>query len=555
MTRVDEGFGRRGFLVGTALSALGSAAIVGCTSDSAAAKSTDSLIVIKPETRRYADLVRGNNQRWVAKPESVVIPRDTQQVVQAVDDAVATGKRLSVRSGGHCYEDFVYNAETQVVLDMSSMSGVGYDHERGAFFVEPGATVLNVVDTLYRNWGVTIPAGMCYSVGMGGHISGGGWGLLCRQYGLTIDHLHAVEVVTVDAREKVRAVVATNAPDDPNRDLWWAHTGGGGGSFGVVTKYWFRTPGADPGTPETALPRPPAEVYLHVLALPWALMSQDDFTLFVRNFGKWHEANSTFGGQYDSLMSFMALGHKSNGQMSLMTQIDAAVPGATDLLKRYLNEVTGQLGPVAHPMSQPMGEFDAMPAQFTAQKMPWLQATRLLGVTNTTLANPALRADFKSAYMRKGLPDDQISALFRHLTRSDFANPNALVVVSSYGGKVNTVPAAETATSHRNSIMKILYQTYWSDASQDSSNIAWLREMYQDVYSDTGGVPVANEITDGCYINYADIDLSNPKYNSSSSSWTDLYFGANYPRLQTVKARWDPLNIFRHGQSVRVSKS
>ncbi|HET9257222.1 MAG TPA: hypothetical protein VFO16_18765 [Pseudonocardiaceae bacterium] len=73
---------------------------------------------------------------------------------------------------------------------------------------------------------------------VGGHVSGGGWGMLCRQYGLIIDHLYAVEVVVVDATGKARTVVATRERNDPNRDLWWARTGGGGNSFGVVTRYW-----------------------------------------------------------------------------------------------------------------------------------------------------------------------------------------------------------------------------------------------------------------------------------------------------------------------------
>lgn len=120
---------------------------------------------------------------------------------------------------------------------------------------------------------------------------------------------------------------------------------------------------------------------------------------------------------------------------------------------------------------------------------------------------------------------------------------------------MNTIESADTATPHRDSIIKLLYQAYWSDPGQDTANIKWLRDMYQDVYAATGGVPVSNEVTDGCYINYADIDLNSPEFNRSSSPWWELYFGANYPRLQQAKARWDPLNIFRHGQSVRLPGS
>ena len=60
------------------------------------------------------------------------------------------------------------------------------------------------------------------------------------------------------------------------------------------------------------------------------------------------------------------------------------------------------------------------------------------------------------------------------------------------------------------------------------------------MYADIGGVSVPNELTDGCFINYPDIDLSDPRFNKSSVSWQTLYYKDNYPRLQQVKARWTP---------------
>ncbi len=87
---------------------------------------------------------------------------------------------------------------------------------------------------------------------MGGHVVGGAFGFLCRQLGLAADYLYAVEAVTVEERGQASSVVATRETSDPHRDLWWAHTGGGGGNFGVVTRYWFRSPDAsteDPAAP------------------------------------------------------------------------------------------------------------------------------------------------------------------------------------------------------------------------------------------------------------------------------------------------------------------
>ena len=559
----QEGLGRRSFL--TAGAAMPVIATSASLSPANAAPPEVSVPVmtsatdlrtttVTPETDRYSDFIRGNNQRWVATPEAVILPTTTRQVVAAVQRAVDEDKRLTVRSGGHCYEDFVYSSDTEIVIDLSEMHDVGFDRSKDAFYVEPGATVLNVVSTLYRRWGVTVPVGMCYSVGMGGHITGGGWGLLCRLYGLSVDHLDAIEVVVVGRDGRARAVRATRDPGDPHHDLWWAHTGGGGGSFGIVTKFWFRTAGAR-GEAEKLLPRPPAEVYVHVLAWPWADMTKTKFSRLLHNYGTWHAQNSRPDGEYDGLMSFLALGHRSNGQLSLLTQLDATQPNSLDRLHRFISTINDGVEVEPRPMTQSLGEFGPMAEHFTAQRMPWLQATILLGVTNPTLANPALRGDSKSAYMRADFPENHIAALYKHLTREDFTNPNALVVASSYGGQVNAVESSATATSHRDSIFKVLYQSHWATEAEDEANIAWLRDIYSDVYQATGGVPIPNTVTSGCLVNYADIDLNDKNFNTSGIAWSELYFGENYERLQTVKGKWDPKNLFWHGQSIRPPRS
>jgi FAD/FMN-containing dehydrogenase len=152
--------------------------------------------VIGPGDSRYADLMTGNNQRFVANPDYVRLITSTKDAEDAVREAVRTGKKVSVRSGGHCFADFVCNPSIQVILDVSPMNAVYYDKKMGAFAIEPGARIMNAYETIYKNWGVTIPGGICYSVGIGGHIAGGGYGLLSRSHGLVVDHLYAVEVVT-----------------------------------------------------------------------------------------------------------------------------------------------------------------------------------------------------------------------------------------------------------------------------------------------------------------------------------------------------------------------
>jgi hypothetical protein len=100
-----------------------------------------------------------------------------------------------------------------------------------------------------------------------------------------------------------------------------------------------------------------------------------------------------------------------------------------------------------------------------------------------------------------------------------------------------------------------MWMSLWNDPADDNANIAWNRDSYRAVYAATGGVPVPDDVTDGCYINYPDIDLNDPHQNRSGVPWSALYYKGNYPRLQQVKKTYDPLNVFRHGQSVELPRS
>ncbi|MFD9595686.1 FAD-binding oxidoreductase [Kitasatospora sp. NPDC059973] len=509
-------------------------------------------ITVTKADRQYEDLVSGLNQRYVAAPDSVRLVSATEEVVAVVQEAVDRGKRLAVRSSGHCYEDFVHNPEVRIILDMSGMHAVGYDPRLNAIAVESGATNLRTYQTLYPEWGVVVPAGFCYSVAMGGHVSGGAWGPLCRLHGLVVDHLYAVEVVVVDAAGRARAVIGTRDPDDPNHDLWWAHTGGGGGNFGVVTRYWFRSPGATGRDPRALLPKPPEELLVSAVSWPWDELSRDEFVRLVRNYADWHVAHLGPDDPARALISQLVLNHRSAGQIGMLVLVDASARGAERLLASYLERIGEGVTVERGALTRHMGELPAMPQFAAPRRLPWLQAVRMLGTTNGVLNDPTLRAEYKSSFMRAGFPEGQLDALHAHLTREDVTNPNISVQLTSYGGRINAVHPAATAAPHRDAAFKMLWQVFWNDPADDDRNIGWARDCYRAVYADTGGVPVPNGVTDGCYVNYPDIDLNDPGLNTSGVPWHDLYYKGNYPRLQRIKAAWDPLDVFRHGQSVEL---
>ncbi|AQZ62489.1 unnamed protein product [[Actinomadura] parvosata subsp. kistnae] len=532
---------RRGFMGGAA--AAGGTAVLGLGTPSNTKPSVAKEwgpVRIGPGDPRYADLaVRRTNLRFIPRPEYFHVVGSAEQVERAVEEAVKAGKRVTVRSGGHCYENFVGDG-AQVVIDMCEMSEVYFDDRRGAFAIEAGATLMQVYRTLYLGWGVTIPGGQCGSVAAGGHIMGGGYGQHSRRLGSVVDYLHAVEVVVVDRSGRARTVVATRDPSDPNHDLWWAHTGGGGGNFGVVTRYWMRDPKAKGKDPRTLLPKPPPALLVCAPAWSWGDMTRESFTALLRNHGEWHERNSAPGTPYAGLWSALIVQSRTPGAdpggMILPTMMDASVPDAGRLLTEYFAALTRGVTAKA-----------VIPE---AQRLPWYHAISTEALSS---GQESGRFKAKSAQLRRRFTDRQIGLAYDRLSVPAPAGSNGVLLLASYGGQVNTVAPGATAVAERDSILKALFLGGWTEGD-GAESIAWVRRLYREMYADTGGVPVPNGANGGAYINYPDIDLADPAWNTSGVPWSTLYYGGNYPRLQRVKARWDPRGVFRHALSVRADR-
>lgn len=489
-------------------------------------------VAVGPDDLRYQDLVnRGFNARFAARPEWIRLVHTTGQVVRVVDEAVRAGKRISVRSGGHCFEGFVDDPSVQVIVDTCEMNEVYYDPERRAFAVEVGATLGQVYRTLYLGWGVTVPGGECHQVGVGGHVVGGGFGPLSRRDGLIVDHLYAVEVVVVDRWGRARAVVATRDADDPNRELWWAHTGGGGGNFGIVTRYWLRSPGSTGDDPATALPEAPGTLLKAEVTWPWSRMTEQAFTRLVRNHGAWHERHATDQAPWSSLWSQLTLTHRALGRIGLIAQLDGALPGVRPLMDGYLAALADGVG---------------VPHEVRMSFTPWLKATMGNGF-DTTGMNRTKSAD---AFLRRAWTEQQVATCYRYLGDGRQTGIGA-VFLYSYGGRINAVPSSETAVPQRDSVLRAWVTSFWAAREQDADQVAWVREFYRDLYAATGGVPVPDTATDGVGVNFPDVDLADPRWNTSGVPWHTLYYKANYPRLQRVKARWDPRDVFHHALSVK----
>jgi FAD/FMN-containing dehydrogenase len=135
---------------------------------------------------------------------------------------------------------------------------------------------------------------------------------------------------------------------------------------------------------------------------------------------------------------------------------------------------------------------------------------------------------------------------------ADYLYAVEVVTVDAGGRASSTVATREPSDPHRSAILDIACTTGWLDHAEDAANLRWVRTFYRDLFSETGGVPVPCEAYDGALINHPDTDLADPRWNTSGVPWSTLYYNANYPRLQRIKARWDPKNIFQHALSIRA---
>jgi FAD binding domain/Berberine and berberine like len=502
---------------------------------------------IGPDDPRYAALLQKRfNKRFSGKPDYVRLVGSTAQVVDALHEAVHNELRVVVRSGGHCLEGFVSDPAVRVVIDTSLMTGLHYDAQMGAFAVEAGVTLGEAYRKLFLGWGVTIPAGESPDIGFGGHVVGGAFGFLCRQHGLAADHLHAVEVVVADQTGTVRSVVATCEPSDPNRDLWWAHTGGGGGNFGIVTRYWLRTPGT--GTTGTApaqrLPPAPQDIVTFKAEWDWKQIDEAAFGKLVRNYGAWCEHNSAATSPASKLFSVLSFGRPPHGAIVARGVLAGAGGDAQRLLDEHLGAINQDVG-VAHTRQVENSSW----LSFALNPFPDLFAIGPGGVAGS-------RALFKikDAFLRRRHTDRQIAVAYDYLTRKYPEIAGGAFNLATYGGQVNSVAPDATATAQRDAVMTTAYTVGWEKPEDQPQNLRWLRELYRDLFADTGGVPVPGESSDGALINHPDVDLADPEWNRSGVDWGTLYYKANYPRLQRVKAQWDPANVFRHALSIRGAK-
>ena len=228
----------------------------------------------------------------------------------------------------------------------------------------------------------------------------------------------------------------------------------------MITRYGF-----------AHLPRPPQQVWLSVVAWDWGSMTETRFRTLLGNYGSFMAANSQPGSPYACLFSLLKLTHHSAGQIVLVTQVS---DGDESMLESFLAQITQGVGsPVAQ--ARPAGAEQTILGSAANRLMPWLQATQMLNGSG-----PNQRGKYKSAYMITPFPTGQVTAIYAALTDPSYDNPQALLQVDSYGCQINARKPDATAVPQRSSIMKLQYQTYWTDPADDDANLTWIPPLLSE---------------------------------------------------------------------------
>jgi len=411
------------------------------------------------------------------KPQAIAYCESLADVQKTVRWARKHSVRIVPRSGGHSYGG--YSTTSGVIVDVSRLHAISVTAS-GRAAVGAGAELLAVYTALAAR-GRMIPGGTCPTVGIGGLTQGGGIGLSGRKYGLTADNLLEATVVLADG-----SVAVANAQQ--HQDLFWALRGGGGGNFGIATRFVFRT-------------HPASDVTTYSLEWPWS-----DAKAVVQ---AWQQLAPHAP---DELASVLNVSAAAGG--------GAAIPSAGQFFGPEA-ALRSLLAPLANA---------GTPTRYTTTPRTFLGAVHYFaggGGGRSTFAA-------KSSIATAPLTTAGIDALLHQIESKRTAGTGSgIVLLDSWGGAINRVPKTRTAFVHRDALFSLQYLAYWSAGDAAAPNLAWLRQCH---------AATRPYLSAFAYQNYIDPELS---------TWPHAYYGSNLARLRQVKRRYDPHNVFHFRQSIR----
>ena len=440
--------------------------------------------LILPSDSGYDEARKIWNAMIDRRPAMIVQCAQAADVPHAISFAREHKLDISIRGAGH---NIAGNAIANggLVIDFSKMKKVTVDPERKRALVEPGATLADL-DAATQKHGLATPVGINSTTGIAGLTLGGGFGWLTRQYGMTIDNLIAADVVTADGKS-----VRASAQENP--ELFWALRGGGG-NFGVVTRFEFQ------------LHRVGPEIFAGLIVFPFAQARQ-----VLRQYREFVKTAP------EALNVWVVL-----RQAPPLPFLPAEVHGKEVIVLPVFysgDPAEGErlIAPL-RTFGQPVGEHvGAMP--YTQ----WQQAF-------DPLLTPGARNYWKSHNFTE-LSDKAIDTVLEYAGK--LPSPHCEIFIGLIAGASNRVAPDAMAYGHRDAKFVMNVHGRWDEAAQDKTVIGWSRSFFE------ASRPYASS---GAYVNFMTED---------ETERVGSAYGANYARLVQMKKRYDPGNVFHMNQNIK----
>jgi FAD/FMN-containing dehydrogenase len=429
------------------------------------------------------------NGMFDRKPALIARCRGTADVIDTVNFARENGLLTAVRCGGHNVSGSG-SCDGGILIDLSAMSAVHVDPRARRARVQGGAT-WGDFDREAQVHGLATPGGLVSATGVGGLTLAGGLGWLRGKYGLSLDNLVSVDIVTADG-------VLRTASDSENSDLFWG-VRGGGGNFGVITSFEFEV---HPVGPTVMFLAP---IYRAEDA-PQVMRGWRDFMA---------TAPDEIGG---TLVEFSTIPN------------DPEYPEET-----WGAKVMTLAGVWAGPADE--GEAAVQPLRVLAEplldfsgQMAYCDVQRLF---DGLFPKGVHHAYFKSTYLN-GLDDAMIDEIAPRA--ADRPSDLTLCSVWYMGAATSRVPGDATAFGDRDMGWMLSIDAVWKDPAEDRKNLDWARTFWADMKHHSNG---------RAYLNFAGFGEEGEELVRTS------YGADNYKRLVELKTKYDPTNLFRLNQNIK----
>ncbi|KAJ4289799.1 hypothetical protein N0V90_011130 [Kalmusia sp. IMI 367209] len=452
-----------------------------------------------PGDSDYDELAEPFNLRLQYKPAAIVLPETNQHVQDAVVCASECALKVQAKSGGHSYASFSSGGKNgSLIIDLQPLQNIELDQSTNIAKVGGGVRLGNLAQGVWDQGKRAISHGTCPGVGIGGHFTHGGYGHTSRNWGIALDHIVALDVVTADGK-------LLKASSTENTDLFWALRGAAE-SFGIVTNFYLRTQAA-----------PESVTYFQFQWADTLFKDKKKFTdtfLHIQEFSK----NATVVDNrisYGIYLDGVATYNLGGTFFGTPEEFNATIK--PELLRSA-----------------------ATPTKETVESYEWIPYLILMS-DKTDIKEPLTGYDEHDTFFAKsitvpepeGLTATTLDNFYDYISKG--APYDYFVIINLYGGPgsaINTKDTTFAAYKDRDSLW--VFQNYGiKPTTLDFIN--GINDVIIESQPDTEF---------GAYLNYVD-----PSYSAKEAH--ELYYGDEvYSRLATLKKKYDPKQTFWMPQAI-----